>query len=42
MLKIVFALVIVAVVGGVVVLATWDMPPPTATHEKVIPIERFQ
>lgn len=42
MLKIVFALVIVALVGGVVVLATWDMPPPTATNEKVIPNERFQ
>jgi hypothetical protein len=42
MLKIIFALVTVAMVGGVVVLATWDMPPPTATHEKIILNERFQ
>jgi hypothetical protein len=42
MVKILFALMAVAIVGGVVVLATWDMPPPTATQEKVIPNERFQ
>ena len=28
-------------VAGAVVLATWDMPAPTTTIEKVIPNERF-
>lgn len=41
MLKIVIGAVIVALVGGVAVLATWDMPAPTTTIEKVIPNERF-
>ncbi len=31
----------IAIVVGVVFLATWDMPPPTATVEKVLPDERF-
>lgn len=42
MLKILFGLVALVVLGGAVVLATWDMPPPTATTEKVISSERFQ
>jgi len=32
---------IVLVLGGVVFLATWDIPPPTATVETVIPDERL-
>jgi hypothetical protein len=42
MVKFVLALVAVIILGGVVFLATWDMPPPIATTEKVIPNERFQ
>lgn len=33
--------VLAAVAAGAVVLATWDMPAPTTTIEKVIPNERF-
>lgn len=32
---------IVLVLGGVVFLATWDIPPPTARVETVIPDERL-
>jgi hypothetical protein len=32
---------LVLVLGGVVFLATWDIPPPTATVETVIPDERL-
>ncbi len=42
MLKIVIVLVLAVLVGGAVFLATWDMPPPTATVEKVIPNDRFK
>ncbi len=42
MVKFVLALVAVVILGGVVFLATWDMPAPIATTEKVIPNERFQ
>jgi len=42
MAKFVLALVLVLALGGVAFLATWDMPPPIATTEKVIPNERFQ
>ena len=42
MAKIVIGLVLVLLVGGAVFLATWDMPPPTATIEKVIPNDRFK
>ncbi|MFQ5785571.1 MAG: hypothetical protein ACE5H8_12215 [Alphaproteobacteria bacterium] len=34
-------LVLVAVTGGVIFLVTWDIPPPTATIERVIPDDRF-
>ena len=37
----VFAVLLV-IVGGFVVLATWDMPPPSAPIEKVIPNARFE
>lgn len=38
------ALLVVAlalVVGGAAFLATWDIPPPTATVEIVLPDDRF-
>ncbi len=41
MVKIVAFLVLAALIGGAIVLTTWDMPAPTATIEKVIPNERF-
>ncbi len=34
-------LLVVVVLGGGAVLATWDVPPPTARVEKVIPDERL-
>ncbi|HEX9647987.1 MAG TPA: hypothetical protein VGB88_10845 [Alphaproteobacteria bacterium] len=34
-------LVLVAVIGGAVFLATWDIPPPTATTTTDIPDDRF-
>lgn len=40
--RILALLLLAAIGGGVVFLATWDMPPPTAKVEKVIPNERFQ
>ncbi len=42
MVKILILLVFVAIVGGTVFLATWDMPAPSAVTEKVIPNERFK
>jgi hypothetical protein len=42
MTKIVLVLVAVLVVGGVVFLATWNMPPPTAKMEKVITNDRLK
>lgn len=36
----ILALIVVAV-GGFVVLASWDVPAPTTTMEKVIPSERL-
>lgn len=38
----VIILVLILVVGGVGFLATWDMPPPSSTIEKVIPNDRFK
>lgn len=40
--RILALLLLAAIGGGVAFLATWDMPPPTAKVEKVIPNERFQ
>lgn len=40
--RILIVLVMFLLVGGAVALATWDMPAPTATREKVIPNERFR
>lgn len=42
MIKIALVVVTLIIIGGVVFLATWDMPPPTATTEKVIPNDRFK
>ena len=42
MAKIILAVVAILLIGGVVFLATWNMPPPTATTEKVIPNDRFK
>ena len=33
--------VLLGMVGGVVFLMTWDIPPPSSTIEKVIPNERL-
>ena len=40
--RLIVFLLFVAVVGGAVFLATWDIPPPVSSIEKVIPDERFQ
>jgi hypothetical protein len=42
MLKILLLLVVLVIVGGTIFLATWDMPPPSAVTEKVIPNDRFK
>lgn len=42
MAKFLLVLVAVIILGGVAFLATWDMPAPTVTTEKIIPNERFQ
>ena len=34
-------IVLLALIGGVVFLATWEMPPPTQRVEKAVPNERF-
>ncbi len=40
--RVLIILVITLLIGGAVALATWDMPAPAATREKVIPNERFR
>ena len=40
--RLLIVLVFTLLVGGAVALATWDMPAPTTTREKVIPNERFR
>ncbi len=39
--KALLLLILLAVTGTVLFLATWDMPPPVAPVERVIPNERF-
>ena len=34
-------IVLLSLVGGAVFLATWDIPPPSKSVEKVLPDERF-
>ncbi len=36
-----FILLLLVVGGGMAALATWDMPAPSRTVEKVIPDDRF-
>ncbi len=40
-LKILAGFVVLLVVGGTAFLLTWDIPPPSATKEIVLPNERF-
>ena len=40
--RIVLLVVLGVLIGGGVFLATWDIPAPLATIEKVIPDERFR
>ena len=42
MVKVFILLVLAVIVGGTIFLATWDMPPPSAVTEKVIPNDRFK
>ncbi|HEX9808933.1 MAG TPA: hypothetical protein VGC25_04935 [Alphaproteobacteria bacterium] len=39
-MRIVIAFLLVLIGGGAAFLATWDMPPPSAPVEKVIPNDR--
>jgi hypothetical protein len=39
--RVVVLVVFALVIGGAIFLATWDIPAPTATVEKVIPNDRF-
>ena len=39
--KFIFFIVLIMIVGGGVFLATWDIPAPAATVEKVLPNDRF-
>ncbi len=41
MVKIIIFVVLAAIIGGGIILTTWDMPAPTTTIEKSIPNERF-
>lgn len=34
-------LVLAALIGGAIFLATWDIPPPTATMTTDLPDDRF-
>lgn len=38
---VIFVLLLAAAGGGVAMLATWDIPAPVTTVEKVLPDERF-
>ncbi len=40
--RIVLLTFLAALIGGGVFLATWDIPAPLATIEKVIPDDRFR
>ncbi len=39
--RILVAVLLVLVVGGTVFLVTWDIPPPTARVERVLPPDQF-
>lgn len=38
---IVFGIVVLAIAGGGIFLATWNIPAPVADFEKAIPDDRF-
>ncbi|QCG88588.1 hypothetical protein E6C72_04845 [Azospirillum sp. TSH100] len=40
-LSILFVLLLLVIAGGMVFLASWDLPAPSKTVEKVLPDERF-
>jgi len=40
-LVVVAAIVVLIIAAGVVFLATWDIPPPTAPVEKTIPDDKL-
>ena len=40
-LSILFVLLLLVIAGGMVFLASWDLPAPSKTVEKVLPEERF-
>ena len=40
-ISVLFVLLLLVVGGGMAFLASWDMPAPSKTVEKVIPDERF-
>ena len=40
-LRIVLVIVVLIVAGGIVLLTTVDLQPPTQRIEKVIPLDRF-
>jgi len=39
--RILVAVLLVLVLGGTVFLVTWDIPPPTARVERVLPSDQF-
>jgi hypothetical protein len=39
--RVLLLLALVLLLGGVIFLVTWDIPPPTARIEEVIPDERL-
>ena len=41
LIRVFWLLVIAAIAGGAIFLATWDIPSPTATVEVVLPDEQF-
>ncbi|AWB06370.1 hypothetical protein A6A40_14770 [Azospirillum humicireducens] len=40
-LSILIVLLLLVIAGGMVFLASWDLPAPSKTVEKVLPDERF-
>ncbi len=38
---VILAVVVVALLGGGAFLATWDIPAPSSTVEKIVPDDRF-
>ncbi len=42
LMRLLLIVIVVALAGGAVFLATWDMPAPTSRVEKVIPADRFK